>query len=398
MMSRRARGGRTRGGSRWRPWVLAVLPAAVVACSAASSPAGTRPAGAPSCTAGEVLARWSDARLAAQTLAAPADEGDLGAAGATVAAGIGGLVLFGSSAPDNLAAQLQAVERRAPGQVAPLVMTDEEGGAVQRMANLVGEVPAPRTLGATRSPAAIEQLAVGLGRRLRAAGVTMDLAPVADVDGGPGPSNRDPDGTRSFSAATAVAAADAVAFAQGLRSGGVIPVLKHFPGLGGASGNTDVMRASTLPWPEERAKGLPPFERAIAAGLPAIMVSNATVPGLSSLPASLSPAVVTGVLRHQLHFSGLVLTDSLSAVAIRAAGYPLPRAAVAALAAGDDLLLYGPLPVGELATATHQMLAGMVGAVRSGALQRSRLVAAAGRVLAAKGVALCPSGAGAAQP
>ena len=81
-----------------------------------------------------------------------------------------------------------------PGGVKPLVMTDEEGGLVQRMANLVGSIPAPRTMGATMTPAQIEALAMLAGRRMLAAGVTMDLAPVLDVDGGVGPTARDPDG------------------------------------------------------------------------------------------------------------------------------------------------------------------------------------------------------------
>jgi len=78
---------------------------------------------------------------------------------------------------------------------------------------------------------------------MRATGVTMDLAPVLDVDGGQGPDDQDPDGTRSFSANEKIASADGLAFAAGLEAGGVIPVVKHFPGLGGSTGNTDMMSA-----------------------------------------------------------------------------------------------------------------------------------------------------------
>ena len=290
----------------------------------------------------------------------------------------------------GLAAELRNLEGQAPDGVAPLVMTDEEGGAVQRMADLVGPVPAARTLGATLSPPAIEAVGERLGRRLRAAGVTMDLAPVADVDGGPGPDARDPDGTRSFAATSPAAGADAVAFAEGLLAGGVVPVLKHFPGLGGATGNTDLEAAATPAWPAERRRGLPPFERGVAAGLPAVMVANATVPGLTALPASLSPAVVEGVLRRELGFEGLVLTDSLSAVAVRAAGYSVPRAAVAAVRAGADLVLYDATD-GAAPLLTRQVVAALVGAVRSGGLARTRLLEAAAHVLAAKKVALCPA-------
>src|SRR5262249_28158003 len=134
-----------------------------------------------------------------------------------------------------------------------------------------------------------------------------------DVDGGAGPSATNPDGSRSFSADPAVAAQYGVAFLQGLRAGGVLPVVKHFPGLGGSSGNTDVGPAQTLPLAALRTAGLPPFEAAIRAGAPAVMIANATVPGLTNLPASLSSNAIDGLLRHDLGFGGLVLTDSLSA-------------------------------------------------------------------------------------
>src|SRR5205823_1707907 len=203
-------------------------------------------------------------------------------------------ILFGSSAPTNLGAQLQALNAVAPDGIKPFIMTDEEGGVVQRMANLVGSIPSARQMGATMTPAQIEQLAFGLAQRMRAAGVTMDLAPVLDVDGGQGPNNFNADGTRSFSANVATASGDGVAFAAGLRN--------------------------------------------------AVMVANATVPGLTNQPASVSPAVINGILRGRLGFQGLVITDSLSAVALSANGYTVPSAAVAALDAGADMVLYNADP------------------------------------------------------
>lgn len=351
-----------------------------------------RPRAAPGCVGAAALASWPARRLAAQTVVVPVAESDVSAATGEVRLGAGGIVLFGSAAPPDLAQSLRKLTAVAPGGLAPLVMTDEEGGAVERLGNLVGHLPAARTLGATKTPAEIRAMATALGHRLRAVGVTMDLAPVADVDGGLGPNARDPDGTRSFSADPTRAAADAVAFARGLLAAGVVPVLKHFPGLGGASGNTDLRAATTLAWPREQRVGLPPFRAGIAAGLPAVMVANAVVPGLSTLPASISPAVVRHELRGVLGFRGLVLTDSLSAVAVRAAGYSVPSAAVAALAAGVDLVLYNP-PAGSVARLTDAVLTAIVGALRTGTLTRSRLVAAASHVLAAKG-ALCGTAVG----
>ena len=108
----------------------------------------------------------------------------------------------------------------------------------------------------------------------------------------PGPD--DPDGWRSFGGRTGLVSADGVAYLQGLLQGGVLPTLKHFPGLGGASSNTDYGTAYTVPWSRLRRVGLPPFIAGIRAGAPVVMVSNAIVPGLTRLPASLSVVAITG--------------------------------------------------------------------------------------------------------
>ena len=137
-----------------------------------------------------------------------------------------------------------------------------------------------------------------------------------------------------------------------------MPVVKHFPGLGGATGNTDVAPASTPPWSTLRRVGLVPFEDAVAAHVPAVMISNATVPGLTSLPSSISPVVITEVLREQLGFSGLVITDSLSAGALSAIGYSVPEATVAAIEAGADMVLFAADP-GSVASLTSETVAAL---------------------------------------
>jgi beta-N-acetylhexosaminidase len=335
-----------------------------------------------------MLATWTLDRLAEQTLVVPVDESNAAAVTAEVAAGAGGVILFGSSAPSSLATGLHALATAAPGGIAPFVMTDEEGGVVQRMANLVGSLPSARQMGATMSPSQIRQLLTSVALRMRAAGVTMDLAPVLDLDNGQGPNNRDPDGTRSFSLAAGVAAADGVAFMEGLEAGGVVPVVKHFPGLGQASGNTDVAPATTQPWSSLQRAGLLPFETAFASGAPVVMIANATVPGLSSLPASISPVVMTTVLRTQLGFHGLVITDSLSAGALTHIGYSVPRAVVAAITAGADMVLY-TAAAAQVASLTSATAAAVVAAVNAGTLSRGRLTAAVANILAAKHVNLC---------
>ena len=340
------------------------------------------------CTTESVLRTWSLTRLAEQVVVVPAEETDVASVTAEAAAGAGGVILFGSRAPSDLSSSLSRLARVEPNGLAPLVMTDEEGGAVQRLANRLGSIPSARQMGATMSAGQIEQLALHAARRMRLAGITMDLAPVLDLDAGAGPNNADAIGTRSFSTDRKITSTDGLAFAAGLRAGGVIPVVKHFPGLGGATGNTDVEPASTRPWSRIQAADLLPYQAAIHAGIPAIMVTNARVPGLTTLPASISSTVITGVLRGRLGFSGLVVTDSLSAGALQSAGYSVPRAAVAAVRAGADMVLYSAASA-AVAALTSQTVSAIVSAVRRGDISLDRLLDAAGHVVGAKRVDLC---------
>jgi beta-N-acetylhexosaminidase len=133
---------------------------------------------------------------------------------------------------------------------------------------------------------------------------------------------------------------------------------------------------------------LRPFETAIRAGLPAVMVGNVSIPGLTGhLPASLSTPAITGLLRHQLGFRGLVLTDSLSALAVRDAGYSVPRAAARAIEAGADMVLFN---TADPEITMKEVIAAIVSAVSSGRLPTARLDDAVQHVLSAKNVALCP--------
>jgi beta-N-acetylhexosaminidase len=351
--------------------------------SAAAGPTST-PAG---CNPAAVLATWSTARRAAQLVIAPAEEDDVLAARPMVEAGVGGLLLFGSAAPPSLPGQLAALRRHAPDGLPPLVSTDEEGGEIQRMANLVGNLPWPRTMAATMTPAQVQALAEQVGRRMRAAGITMDLAPVLDLSDSPGPNATYPDGPRSFSVHPAAATAYGLAFAAGMQDAGVLPVVKHFPGLGQASANTDFGPATDPPLPVLARGALRPFQAAIRHGLPAVMVGEASVPGLThGLPATLSSQAITGVLRHQLGFHGLVLTDSLSAAAIQHAGYGIPQAAVRAIAAGADMVTFD---AANPPATTAAVIASLVAAVRSGQLTEARLDSAVQHVLRAKGRPVC---------
>ncbi len=370
---------------------LAVASVLVLLPSAVDEPAdaGARQRSTATCSVAQVVAAWSVRRLATQTVVVPVDEHHVGRVSAQVADGVGGVILFGRSAPADLGAHLGRLLRKAPGGVVPIVMTDEEGGAVQRMANLVGDMPSARRMARRRTPARVRSLAHRVATRMAAQRVTMNLAPVLDLDDRPGPSATNPDGTRSFSNDPAVARAYGLAFADGMRAGGVVPVVKHFPGLGHATTNTDVAPASTRPWSALRGRGLRPFRAAVRAGLPAVMITTARVPGLTGRkPAALSRRAVQGVLRDQLGFDGLVVTDSLSGGAVSGAGFSVRRAAVRALEVGADLVLFNAVPA-DVGATTDRVARAVVRAVRSGALPIARLREAAGHVLTAKGAPVC---------
>ncbi|MGH9115540.1 MAG: glycoside hydrolase family 3 N-terminal domain-containing protein, partial [Acidimicrobiales bacterium] len=354
------------------------------------------------CDTIDAVARWSVQRRAAQLVVAPSLDFNVSSLGATLQQGVGGVLFLGSAPPPaGLAGAIQHAESAEPPGPAPIVMADEEGGGIQRLAGAVTSFAWPRTVAQTSTVSATRALGESVGRQMKALAITVDLAPVLDVDGGNGPNAANADGKRSYSADPATAAAYGVAFAEGLEAGGVLPVAKHFPGLGGTAGNTDYGAASTPPISTLRTRGLVPFEDAVRAGLPALMVANASVPGLTGgEPASLSPAAISGLLRGQLGFTGLVLTDSLSAGAISQAGFDVANAAVRAIEAGADMVLFGstltPADTARLApAAVAQEVAGLVaaiaGAVSSGALGAGRLDDAVSHVLAAKGYKPCSS-------
>lgn len=339
-------------------------------------------------------------RLAAEVVAVPVLDFDLAAVSSEVRDGVGGVLFLGNGpAPTDLGTRVRGLVELAPAGTRPLVMADEEGGRVQRLASAVSPVPWPRDMTRTMTPSEVRTLGQRVGRQMLAAGVTVDLAPVADVDDRPGPSRTNPDGARSFSGDPATASTYTVAFMEGLEAGGVLPVVKHFPGLGGTTANTDVGPAKTQPLGQLAVTGLVPFRAAILAGAPAVMVSNASVPGLTGSPSSLSRAVIGGLLGQQLGFQGLVVTDSLSAGSILTGGRTLPQAAVAAIGAGADLVLFGstltPEDTAQLSAPNVQrdydsIVNAITAAVSDGQLPIVRLTAAATRVAYAAHDNLCP--------
>jgi beta-N-acetylhexosaminidase len=342
----------------------------------------------------QVVSSWSLTRLANETIVVPVNAMNIGSMAPAARAGYGGLLLFGSTAPAPMTAIIATLQRERPVHYPMMVMTDEEGGGVLRLSNIVRPFPWAQSMGRNATSEQIASIGLRVGRELSAAGVNTDLAPVLDVDGRadfPGAAN--PDGLRSFSGVPAIAATDGTAFMNGLAKS-VTAVVKHFPGLGYSTRNTDYGPAATLTWSKLQSTGLVPFKQAIASGAQAVMLSNAHVPGLSPLPSSLSPEVVK-VLRQTLGFQGLIVTDSLSSGAIGALHLAEPAASVAALQAGADLILFGsPTSVAKSLDLAGRISSAIVAAVTNGSLSQSALVDAAAHVLATRTAVSCPVPAG----
>ncbi|MEU5264189.1 glycoside hydrolase family 3 N-terminal domain-containing protein [Amycolatopsis sp. NPDC021455] len=288
---------------------------------------------------------------------------------------IGGIFIGGNATAllkDRSLAAVQAVAR-----VPVAVAVDEEGGRVQRIDDLDGDLPSARTLAATKSPEEVRALAAERGRQLRARGVTVDYAPDTDVTDAP---DDDVIGDRSFSPDPARVKTYATAFAAGLRSAGVQPVLKHFPGHGHGSGDSHKGTVVTPPLAQLRAVDLVPYRGLADYGPVAVMVGHLDVPDLTAgVPASLSPAAY-GLLRGEFGFTGPVVTDDLGAMKAITAQYPLPEAVLKALQAGADQALWSS------GGRVDEVLDRLVKAVASGELPKARVQESVTRVLRGKGL------------
>ncbi len=259
---------------------------------------------------------------------------------------VGGIVFLGT--PDASLGPDMARIRAAAGRIGPLLATDEEGGRVQRLSSVLGPLPSAREMAATLSPEQVTDLARDHAQAMKALGLDVDLAPVVDIN--ETPTDGGVIGDRSFGTDPGVASAYGVAFDRGLQQAGVLGTVKHFPGHGRASGDSHQGSVTTPPLDQLRQADLVPFEFAIRAGAPAIMVGHLIVPGLTDgLPASLSPAAIDGLLRHDLGYDGLVITDSLEMGAITSTGLTPVQVVEKTLTAGSDIaMLPGGIDVGAL--------------------------------------------------
>ena len=294
---------------------------------------------------------------------------------------IGGVILFPPAGQNvkRLADQIAHLQRAARQGGSPplLVSIDQEGGPIKRLPDGPPE-KSPAHLGASGDAAAAEAEGAATGRYLAPLGVNVDLAPVLDVPH----SDASFIASRSFGTDPEEVAKLGTGFADGLQSRGVAATAKHFPGLGAATANTDLGPSIIGESRHDLRPDLTPFRAAIDAGVKLVMISNASYPAyegntdktspqadtasVANAPAVFSRAVVHDLLRGELGFGGVVISDDLEAGAVSESKAPA-AAGLAAARAGVDVLLFAHTDPSSRVTPE------LLGAARKGALTRPQL-------------------------
>jgi beta-N-acetylhexosaminidase len=280
--------------------------------------------------------------------------------------------------------ELTAIAHSA-GPLGLAVSVDEEGGRVQRLSSLIGSVPSARVLAQTETPEQVYELAREHGQKMLKDGITIDFAPVVDVTNAPDDTVI---GDRSFSPDPAKVTQYAGAFAKGLRDAGVLPVLKHFPGHGRASGDSHTGGVTTPPLDALKTLDLVPYQTLAAQTPVGVMIGHMVVPDLTSgAPASLSPAAVnllrTGTGYGGRPFDGPVFTDDLSSMKAITDIYNVPEAVLKALQAGADTALW----VSD--TEVPAVLNRLVAAVANRELSKDNIDASVRRMATVKAMNRC---------
>ncbi|HEY3268935.1 MAG TPA: beta-N-acetylhexosaminidase [Armatimonadota bacterium] len=290
---------------------------------------------------------------------------------------VGGVILMGRNVESPTQVARLHNDVQALCDVPVFFSTDQEGGHVCRMKTPFTMMPGAMPLGATGDEQLAFQAAKAVGEELTAIGVNLDFAPDADV-------NNNPDnpiiGVRSYGADPAKVAGMVAAQVKGYLAGGAIPCAKHFPGHGDTAVDSHLGLA-TIPFPMERLSQveLVPFQAAIAAGAPFIMTAHIIFEALDpDRPATLSPKIINGLLREELGFRGVVITDCMEMKGI-VSHYGIAEAAVMAVEAGVDICAACHTPSRQEAVRNA-----ILDAVRSGRISESRIDESVARILACK--------------
>lgn len=296
---------------------------------------------------------------------------------------IGGIVLFSRNLdnPGQAFALTQELQRMAMATTGiPLwIGTDQEGGMVARVRQGIAQLPAAMALGAARDPVLLYEAAKGTAEELKMLGINMNFAPVVDINVNP----RNPIiDVRSFGDDAELVAELGIAAMLGFQDGGIVSVIKHFPG----HGDTETDSHAELPVVRHSLERLRtvefvPFRQAAQAGAEAVMTAHVGIPLLSGgepVPATLSRKILTDLLREELRFDGLIVTDCMEMNAITQE-IGVGEAVVRAVLAGADLLLVSHTYESQL-----EAVAALERAVAAGRLTEERLDASIERILRLK--------------
>ncbi len=369
--------------------LAAVCAAALTGCAAPQPPDAPATSAADPTEAAppDPIAGWTLEQRVGQLflVGTPVESADPVTLAAVADAGVAGVFLHGrSSAGATATAELvaQFTSAAAPGSPPLWVATDQEGGDVQVLGG-AGFEDMPTALTSTgRSPEALRVDSQRWAEQLRAAGVTMNLAPVVDIVTSPETEDLNlPVGVyhRHYGYDQDTVTAYAGAFAAGMRAGGILPTLKHFPGLGRVTGNTDYAADVVDTTVDAAAADVAVYRALLAQGPAVVMMATAVYDRIDpARPAAFSAPVVTGLLREQVGFEGVVMTDDLSAPA-QVEQWPPGDRAVMALEAGVDLLLVSADP-----SVFPQMHAAVLDRARADPVFARRVDESVRRILALK--------------
>ncbi|KAA1191489.1 beta-N-acetylhexosaminidase [Paenibacillus sp. B2(2019)] len=293
---------------------------------------------------------------------------------------VGGIILYKNNIQDlkSMVSLVNSMKESNSGNPAPLFMSiDQEGGKVSRMPKEYASFPSNGKVGTRKDPNAAEMMGKLLAREVLSAGFNMNFAPVLDI-------NSNPDnpviGDRSFGNSAELVSTLGIAEMKGIESEGVVPVVKHFPG----HGDTSVDSHLDLPIVKKTAAELAelewlPFQAAIKEGTDAVMVAHILFPKLDAdKPASLSSKIIGDLLRGDMKYQGLVITDDLTMGAIMK-NYDLTTAALDTINAGSDILLIAHGYDNE-----KRVLESLLDHVKKGKIQESRIDESVYRILALK--------------
>lgn len=293
---------------------------------------------------------------------------------------VGGIILYKNNIQDlkGMISLVNSMKERNSGNPAPLFMSiDQEGGKVSRMPKEYASFPSNGKVGTRKDPNAAEMMGKLLAREVLSAGFNMNFAPVLDI-------NSNPDnpviGDRSFGNSAELVSTLGIPEMKGIESEGVVPVVKHFPG----HGDTSVDSHLDLPIVKKTAAELAelewlPFQAAIKEGTDAVMVAHILFPKLDAdKPASLSSKIIGDLLRGDMKYQGLVITDDLTMGAIMK-NYDLTTAALDTINAGSDILLIAHGYDNE-----KRVLESLLDHVKKGKIQESRIDESVYRILALK--------------